>query len=517
MRRAAVIYTRVSTKEQVENLSLGVQERVCRDYAGREGLEVARVFREEGESAKTADRTELQVLLAYCRTHKATVGFVVVHSLSRFSRDTRAHHALVGLLAGWGIALRSATEPISDTPTGRLMESVVSAMAQFENDVKAGRTREGMQAALRMGRWCFPAPLGYLPGARGGPSLEPDPERADAVRSAFEDFAAGRHTRATLLRAVTARGLTTRKGRPVAAAVLDTILANPLYAGRVEVAAWGIAVSGDFAPLVSEATFARAQARLAGGREVVPHKDNPDFPLRGFVRCGDCGNPLTACWTRGRSGARYGYYQCPRCGGVRVSKPRLEGAFVDLLARLQPRPEFARLWSAVVRDVWRRRTAAARAEREGLERRVTGLREKLDRVGDLLADGVLDPQGYQRQRNRLREQLALAEVAREEATDEHLDVEAILAFAETALCDAARLWECAGLEHKQRLQRAFFAHGLVWDRAPGGARSGRGFQTAATSLCFKPFDGSQDPDYRLVTRAGIEPATPCLKGRCSTD
>ena len=59
----AVIYIRVSTKEQTENLSLPTQLRACEEYCRREGFEVLARFKEEGESAKTADRTELQRLL----------------------------------------------------------------------------------------------------------------------------------------------------------------------------------------------------------------------------------------------------------------------------------------------------------------------------------------------------------------------------------------------------------------------------------------------------------------------
>ena len=56
----AVIYIRVSTKEQTENLSLPTQLRACEDYCRREGFEIVERFKEEGESAKTTDRTELQ-------------------------------------------------------------------------------------------------------------------------------------------------------------------------------------------------------------------------------------------------------------------------------------------------------------------------------------------------------------------------------------------------------------------------------------------------------------------------
>jgi DNA invertase Pin-like site-specific DNA recombinase len=59
-----VIYCRVSTKEQATNLSLPTQLKACQDYCHRQGIEVADMFEDAGESAKTTDRPEFQRLLA---------------------------------------------------------------------------------------------------------------------------------------------------------------------------------------------------------------------------------------------------------------------------------------------------------------------------------------------------------------------------------------------------------------------------------------------------------------------
>jgi DNA invertase Pin-like site-specific DNA recombinase len=114
----AVIYVRVSTKEQTENLSLPTQLRACEEYCRRESLEILERFKEEGESAKTTDRAELQKLLKYCRTHKGKVHFVVVYNLTRFAREKYDHFARRAHLKSLGISLRSATEPIDDTGPG---------------------------------------------------------------------------------------------------------------------------------------------------------------------------------------------------------------------------------------------------------------------------------------------------------------------------------------------------------------------------------------------------------------
>jgi DNA invertase Pin-like site-specific DNA recombinase len=77
----AVIYCRVSTKEQTKNSSLPVQEKACREYCEREGHEVAALFVDEGESAKTIDRPKFKQLLAFCRDKKNRVSVVVVNSI----------------------------------------------------------------------------------------------------------------------------------------------------------------------------------------------------------------------------------------------------------------------------------------------------------------------------------------------------------------------------------------------------------------------------------------------------
>ena len=84
--------------------------------------------------------------------------FVVVFNLTRFARDKYDHFALRSHLQSLGISLRSATEPIDDTSTGKLMEGVLAAFAQFDNDCRSDRTRAGMKAALGA------RPLG-VPGA----------------------------------------------------------------------------------------------------------------------------------------------------------------------------------------------------------------------------------------------------------------------------------------------------------------------------------------------------------------
>ena len=81
-------------KEQTENLSLPTQLRACEEYCRRQGYEIVERFHEEGESAKTTDRSQLQQLLTFCRLNKGRVHFVVVFNLTRFARDPPSPYRL---------------------------------------------------------------------------------------------------------------------------------------------------------------------------------------------------------------------------------------------------------------------------------------------------------------------------------------------------------------------------------------------------------------------------------------
>ena len=65
----AVIYIRVSDPSQIDNISFQVQREACEKYAKDNGWKIVKEFKEEGESAKFADRTKLKELIEYCRVN----------------------------------------------------------------------------------------------------------------------------------------------------------------------------------------------------------------------------------------------------------------------------------------------------------------------------------------------------------------------------------------------------------------------------------------------------------------
>ena len=102
-------YYRVSSKEQVDNYSLSTQEKFCRELSERDGYSVLEIWREEGESAKTANRTQLQLMMRFAEKNKKRISRLVVYKVDRLSRDTADYLAIKTFFNKLGISLVSAT------------------------------------------------------------------------------------------------------------------------------------------------------------------------------------------------------------------------------------------------------------------------------------------------------------------------------------------------------------------------------------------------------------------------
>src|SRR5580658_8935759 len=309
----AVIYCRVSSKEQVNGTSLESQELACREYADKNRISVKRVFVERGESAKFADRTQLLELLAFCRDRSHGVDCLLVWKVDRLARNVGDHFSIKASLLKQDIRVVSVTEPIDAKPEGKLLETILAGFAQFDNDVRAARSVQGMRRKLQEGLFPWKAPLGYRSVTAGKKKTapdEPDYPIFGLLQRAWNDFATGRYKKVELLQRMTARGVRTRAGMPLSKQSLDYFLTDPFYAGIIRDPWSGEEFIGRHVPMISRATFAQVQQLLSGSTRAVPHRSvRPDFPLRVFVRCASCERYLTGGFSRGRS-KTYAYYRC---------------------------------------------------------------------------------------------------------------------------------------------------------------------------------------------------------------
>jgi len=465
----AVIYCRVSDVRQVDNMSLGSQERLCREYVERQGWAVGKLFVEKGESASTANRTELTELLHHCITHQQQIVAVVVYAVDRFARDLHDYLVLRRSLAELGIVLRAVTQPFDESPAGSLTEQLLAAFAEFDNGLRRQRTQEGMRAALKAGRWTFRAPMGYQNVDK---QMVIDPQISPLVKRAFEMV--GREGRSLFEVAsyLTDRGMKGERGGKIVGQSVKRILVSPIYIGRVRVEKWGIDVEGQHPALVSETLFRDVQRALSGhagtaaddSEAARPYRHmHPDFPLRGFLRCGGCGKHVTASWSRGKLGKRYAYYRCHRCKALNMAKAKLEGGFVEWLRSIRPSKADFALFEALVDEKYGQKVVQAKKERARLKRRLAELERKLERLTEAyLFEDALPKDQYDLMRRKLEAETAVTEIELHDWKLERLDVEGILKFARQLLDNLDRLWVQLEVMDKKRLQSTLFPQGVTY-------------------------------------------------------
>lgn len=143
----AIIYCRVSTTDQ----DCDRQERDLREFADRAGYEIVEVVRETASGAKD-DRAQRKKVMAAAQARK--ISAVLVTEASRWSRSTIDLLGTLRDLNAWGISLVTLSGISLDlnTPQGKLMAAILSAIAEFERDIIRERIKSGVAAARAKGR-----------------------------------------------------------------------------------------------------------------------------------------------------------------------------------------------------------------------------------------------------------------------------------------------------------------------------------------------------------------------------
>ena len=136
---ANIAYVRVSTVEQNE----------ARQVEALQKYNIDKWFTEK-ISAKDTNRPQLQAMLEYVREGDT----IHIHDFSRLARNTKDLLEIVEKLEAMGVTLVSNHENIdTSTPTGKLMLTMIGAIATFERENLLERQKEGIQLAKREGKY----------------------------------------------------------------------------------------------------------------------------------------------------------------------------------------------------------------------------------------------------------------------------------------------------------------------------------------------------------------------------
>ena len=505
--KKAVLYCRVSTKEQVdEGNSLSTQEKICRDYATKNDYDVASVFVEQGESAKTADRTELKKLLNYCADKKHDIKAVIIYKLDRLSRSTDDYSYIRLFLKRYGVEIKSTTEHFDNNPVGRFMENTMANIAQFDNDIRAERCAGGMKDAMRDGRYVWMAPIGYDNiKVAGRATIGQNIVMGPLMLKTFELVARNIYPTEEVRQIMTKEGLLNKKGSPLSKGYFYAMLTNEVYSGWI--IKFGEKHKGHFEPIVSDELFSQVQRVLKNkGRKHSQYlTDNPDFPLRRFVFSPE-GKRLTGSWSSGRA-KKYPFYRFEQRGS-NFNKEKFEITYKEFMDRYKLDDKHINRLKELVRENLIKATVDQRKEVEGLKKYINELTNKQSSIIAKNLDGVINDTVLKQQLAIIDKELLEANASLSNMPENEVDFEKVIDFTEDYLREPSKFWSKAKIKTQLKLQWFQFPLGLTFD--------GKIFGTTEIASVFKTKDAFSASLSSKVDRTGLEPATPSLQMMCST-
>ncbi len=514
-KRTVLIYCRVSdSKQKTDGQGLDSQEHRCRQHALAQGLEVEAVFPDDitggGDFMK---RPGMVALLQHIDKHAYNDYVVMFDDLKRFARDREFHFKLRHALAVRNVKVECLNFKFEDTPEGEFVETVFAAQGQLERLQNRRQTLQKMKARIEQGYAVFPVPIGYCykKTSEHGKMLFRDEPNASVIQEALEGYASGRfESQGEVKRFLESSPSfpTNKKGETTFQRVND-ILTRPIYAGYVEAPKWGVSLrAGKHEGLISLETFQKNQDRLTGCAKAPARKDlNEAFPLRGFVTCGDCDNPLTACFSTSKTKKKHAYYLCynKSCESHRKSIPRahIENDFEALLGQLQPTEGLFNIVKAMFKDAWGQKLDQAGVAMNTLHQKALNVEKQIEQLLDRIVDtsSVSVITAYERRIEALeKEKLIMAEKLTQSGKAERPFKE-MFELAITFLSNPQKLWHSERLEDKRTVLKLIFADRLAYSRK-------RGFRTPKTTLPFKVLGGVLGDDNGMVRSGRFELPTP---------
>ena len=377
--KKCVLYPRVSTEMQVDGFSLDGQKSNLRRFADREEMEIINIYEDAGKSGKSIEGRPAFKQMLLDIENGLEIDYVLVYKLSRFGRNAADILNSLEHIQSFGVNLICIEEGIDSSQTsGKLLISVLSAVAEIERENIIEQTMNGRKEKARQGGWNGGfAPYGYFLKDK---QLFIQENEADAVRIIFDKFANTNMGFTKIAKYLNLQGIEKISRANGSLTQWSThfvrmIIDNPVYCGKI---AFGrrarekvkgtkneykqtpqenyILAEGQHEAIISEELWnlAHEKRELTGVKS--PSKIGRDRAhlLSGILKCPKCGGPMYTnkhAWTNKDGTYReIYYYVCSKARAERgkscdytatLKKTDIEPLVIEAIRELIQNQDFA--------------------------------------------------------------------------------------------------------------------------------------------------------------------------------
>ena len=312
----AVIYARYSSDNQREE-SIEGQIRECTAYAEKNGITVVKHYIDRALSAKTDNRPDFQQMIK--DSEKRLFDIVLVWKLDRFARNRydSAHYEYQ--LERNHVKLVSATEPISDSPAGIMVKSMLTGMAEYYSAELSEKVVRGMTENVLKGKYNGGTiPIGFKVDEEK--FFQIDPLKAPFVVEAFQRYNDGA-TMKELMNWLNDSGVTTNRNQKFTYNSVQTLLTNKRYIGENHFK--DIVMPDSIPAIVDKDLFEEVQQKIKkNSRAPARHKAEDDYLLTTKLFCGMCGAMMFGECGTGRNKVVHHYYKCATAKRFKTCKKK---------------------------------------------------------------------------------------------------------------------------------------------------------------------------------------------------
>ena len=437
------IYTRVFTSMQVDGYSLDAQKDKLKKYADYQEMSIVGEYSDEGKSGKSVEgRPQFKQMLSDIENGKDDVDYVLVFKLSRFGRNAADVLSSLQKMQDYGVNLICVEDGIdSSKDAGKLMISVLSAVAEIERENILVQTMEGRKQKAREGKWNGGfAPYGYQ--LVNGELIIAEDE-AEIIRIIYDKFVTTTMGMAAIATFLNNSGYKKklRQNNTIegfSTSFVKGVLDNPIYCGKL---AFGrrknekipgtrneyhivkrkdyMLNDGIHEAIISEEMWNQAHKKRqeTGVLQVKTHSLEHEHILSGIIKCPVCGSGMYGNVNRkkhpdGGYCKDYFYYACKhrklvdghRCTYKRQwNEDRINAAVEEIIRKFVTNSKF---------EEEIRKQIGGSIDTSGLDREYDGLKDRLNQTTgakNKLADQMdhlsVSDKNYDKKYNDMQERL----------------------------------------------------------------------------------------------------------------
>jgi site-specific DNA recombinase len=509
----AVIYTRVSSKEQAEtNKSLDWQKKYCEDYAQKNNIIISGYFGGTYESAQTDERNEFNRMLRFVKNHKQKISVILVYSLDRFSRSGENAIYISSELKRQGISIISVTQPIdTNTHTGTLQQNIHFIFSKYDNDLRRQKCVDGMREKLRRGEWLGHCPIGYKyeKPARAIDQRIIISEIGPLIRKAFLWRGNDNISHTEIAERLKARGVKIDRKR------LTETFRNPFYCGYLSHnMLGGELIKGKHEPLISEEIFLKVNNMLQKNAQgYKQQKENSNIPLKQFVKCELCGEPYAGYIVKKK---KLYYYKCTKTGcKCNRNAEVMHEKFQEYLNTYKIVQEYLEPLKKQMEYTYSNLTDYNSDEKRVIATKLGEVREKLNKVEERFACGEIEREVYLKVSEKLRTEMDNFEKSMLSVSHSFSNHEELINYTLETLVTIGESWGNGELYQRTAIQNLLFPVGIHYNRRNDTFRTDKAVNIFRKIASF-PADYENNKggklDWKtnysaLVVPTGIEPVS----------